>query len=135
MWQRDYPGWIHQEGNTPWHEKALHTGLRGILYRLLHRCTPTAVGVWGWNVTERCHCGAVRFGATDVMSHMWSGDEIHAPDGRPPGTPLPDGQKPQPASASLHWQIHGGWCERNSRYLDTAMLYQPHLRPLKGTAR
>lgn len=92
---------------VPFWTVKLPTGVLGFLYRLLHRCTPHSIGVIGWEVTERCPCGAVRF--ADL----------------PPTQPR--GGIPEPG------YVAGPWFDRNTAFTGDAMAYQGGIRPLTTT--
>lgn len=82
----------------------LPTGLRAIWYRLLHACTAQTVGVIGWEMAERCICGAVRF--TDL------------PPTEPRGG-IPSRQYPA-----------GPWIDRNRRFGGDVWAYLGGMRPI-----
>lgn len=87
----------------------LPTGWFAIVVRLLHRCKTWSVGVFGWEVTERCPCGAVRFSQLDPIVYMRG------------STPAGVEYKPGP------------WQDRNTRFTGDAVVYQGGIRPLAGT--
>jgi hypothetical protein len=80
-----------------------------VFYRLLHRCKTWSIGVFGWEVTERCPCGAVRFATVDPSTYV-------------------RGTIPQ----ILDYQA-GPWQDRNTRFTDDLLLYQGGIRNLYAT--
>jgi hypothetical protein len=112
MWTRDTgSGHVaHKivEGTpVPFWSVPLPTGVRGLLFRLLHRCIPQSKGVFGWEVTERCPCGAVRF------------------------ADLPPTQ-PRGGIPTVAYQA-GPWLDRNNRFTGDAWAYQGGIRLIDST--
>lgn len=109
-WGKQSSGWIYHFDLTPWWVHELPTGPAGaVWFRLFHLCRPQTISVHGWEYTEYCRCGAVRFGEVA----FWSAGLAWKPS------------QGMPQVVEL-----GGWRNRNSRYLGTAMHYEGHVRPV-----
>lgn len=105
-WQQEPGGlWYQHSAGTAWYQ----VKLPGWWHRLTHRCRAHSVGVRGWDVMLRCVCGAVRKGTTDPHRHAIN-------------------PRYQPLAA----EFATSWRHRNSRYRGTALIYHPHIRPLKA---
>lgn len=102
MWKRETGGYWARHEAKPWNEIELPAGLAGLRFRLFHWCRRDSIGVQGYEVTERCRCGAVRRGQTPINQVMW-----------------------QPETRQLTYTIETGWTERNARLNGIAMFYLP----------
>lgn len=85
----------------------LPTGWSSIIFRVMHSCKAQSVGVFGWQVSEQCRCGGVRFAELDPISYMRGSD--------------PTGVAYKP----------GPWQNRNTRFTGDGMNYlQGQIRPI-----
>ena len=115
-WRREQTGWVYHVHGVSWHK----VPLRGGWWRTFHKCIGHTTSVHGREVTQRCTCGAVRFGQygppflSDAVANQLPPWEMGKHGNRPPA-PM------------------GPWQERNSRYKGTALVYRPHVHALEET--
>lgn len=114
-WRREQTGWVFHRQGVSWHKVPLPAGW---WWRIFHRCIGHTTSVHGREVTQRCTCGAARFGeygpqflpaAVAAQFPPW---EMGRHGNRPP-VPM------------------GSWKDRNSRYKGTALVYRPHVHALE----
>lgn len=96
--------------------------------RTFHRCTPHSTSVHGREVTQRCICGAARFGDLGPTRTAWA----------PTPTPgLLSSATHAAAAAAAEKQVKqvqvrmGSWNDRNSRHRGTALVYRPYVHALE----
>lgn len=123
-WRREQTGWVFHRKGVAWHKMPLPGGFG----RMFHKCSPHTTSVHGREVTQRCICGAARFGELDLNSVPWS----------PTPTPgLLSTATHAAAAAAAERQIKGlqvrmtRWNDRNSRHKGTALVYRPYVHALE----
>jgi hypothetical protein len=109
-WRREQTGWVFHRQGVAWHKMPLP----GWLGRTFHGCTPHTTSVHGREVTQRCTCGAVRFGELSHAVTPW------APSVGVRGADI----------AGLKVKMNS-WTDRNSRHRGTALVYHPYVHALE----
>lgn len=110
QWRRETTGWVIHRQGVAWHRMPLPGWWR----RAFHRCVAHTTSVHSREVTQRCWCGAVRFGDTGLIATSW------APSVGVKGADV----------AGLKVKM-GPWKERNTRYNGTALVYRPYVHALE----
>lgn len=123
-WRREQTGWVFHRQGVAWHKMPL----KGWLWRTFHLCTPHTTSVHGREVTQRCICGAARFGDIGPARVGWV----------PKPTPgLMSSATHAAAAAAAEKQVRSlqvqmtSWNDRNSRYRGTALVYRPYVHALE----
>lgn len=123
-WRREQTGWVFHRQGVAWHKMPLP----GWLGRTFHACTPHTTSVHGREVTQRCTCGAARFGELSPAVTPWA-------PARTPG--LLCAATHAAAAAAAERQIRDlkvkmtSWTDRNSRHRGTALVYRPYVHALE----
>ena len=123
-WRREQTGWTFSRQGVAWHRMPAPAGW----WRWFHRCTAHTTSVHGREVTQRCTCGAARFGELHPLVTPW------APSIGIRGANV--------ASLKVSLGIRGAevadlkvkmtsWTDRNSRRRGTALVYRPYVHALE----
>jgi hypothetical protein len=109
-WRREQTGWTFSRQGVAWHRMPAPAGW----WRWFHQCTAHTTSVHGREVTQRCTCGAARFGELHPLVTPW------APSIGIRGADV----------AGLKVKMTN-WTDRNSRRRGTALVYRPYVHALE----